>query len=206
MRRAERGGERLFYHALWALLFAAACAWFAAALYARLEAPDAAAPAETAPASPGGGRFRGLLLRREERVDAAAFPAVTSGTRLSAAETGGESALYFIGCDGWEALCPADAERLTPERLAELLAAPAPEPREGARLVYGFTLGCVALFEGEAAPQPGRCRLRIDGAEAEAQLLSVTTDALGRRALLLRLTDFPQALYERRFIEGEILE
>jgi hypothetical protein len=73
------------------------------------------------------------------------------------------------------------------------------------RLVYGFTLSCAALFEGESTPDPGPCVLRIEEiGEVRARLLSVTTDALGRRVLLLRLTEFPEALYETRFVEGEI--
>ena len=39
-----------------------------------------------------------------------------------------------------------------------------------------------------------------------AELISVTADAMGRRMLLLRLTEFPEALYEMRAVEGTIEE
>ena len=205
--RTETGGERLFFHALAALLFAAVCAWCASSLYAHLSSAGASALAEAAAPVQTGGGLRGVLLRREERVAASRFPDAKEGERLSAKQTGGESALFFSGGDGWELLTPDDAERLTPERLEALLKSEAREPGDEARLVYGFAQYCAALFEGDAAPAPGPCRLRLEGVEAEVQarLLSVTTDALGRQTLLLRLTDFPRELYEMRFVEGEIV-
>lgn len=206
--RTERGGERAVYHALAALLFAALCAWSAAALYRGLEGPGAAAlsPEPSALPAPASGRLRGLLLRREERVPAGAFPEAEEGARLEAARTGTESALYFTGCDGWEFLTPEAAQALSPGGLEALLDAPAPRgDPEGARLVYGFTLGVIALWEGDAPPAPGPVRLRLEGiGELDARLLSVTEDALGRRLLLLRLSEFPETLYRARLVEGEI--
>ena len=81
-----------------------------------------------------------------------------------------------------------------------------PEPEDGPRLVYGFTLTCAALLEEGASPLPGPCRLSVDGVEDEitADLRSVTADAMGRRMLLLRLTEFPEELYEMRVVFGEI--
>ena len=202
--RTERGG-RAVYHALAALLFAAVCAWSAAALCRELDRPpDEAASSPEPTETAAGGRFRGVLARDEERLAAGAFPGREAGARLSAFETGGGSALWFPACDGWEFLTPAALEALSPEELAALLDAPERESPDAPRLVYGFTLGCAALFEGDAPPAPGLCRLRIEGQEAAGRLLRVTTDALGRTMLLLRLTEFPQALYERRFVEGEI--
>ena len=65
-----------------------------------------------------------------------------------------------------------------------------------------------ALLEDGDAPLPGPCRLTIDGMEdgIGAELISVTADAMGRRMLLLRLTEFPEALYEMRIVEGTIEE
>ena len=198
--------ERAFYHALAALVFAAACAWSAAALYARLEVPDMPEPSPEATAAPAACRLRGLLLRREQRLPAGAFPNAAPGARMSAEETGTESALFFSSCDGWEGLSPEDAEKLTPGGLERLLNAVPPEASEAPRLVYGFTLYCAALFEGETTPLPGPCRLALDGVEDEitADILSVTADALGRRMLLMRLTEFPEKLYEMRAVTGEI--
>lgn len=210
MGRSEHSGERLFFHALAAMVFAAVCAWSAAAIYGgcrTARAPEAAPVA--AEGSGSAGVFRGVLLRREEALPAGAFAGTERGARLSAPETGTESALYFPSCDGWEFLSPADAGRLTPESLEALLnaeyrPAPAPSPR----LVYGFDTLCAALFEGDAAPLPGPCRLRLTGLdeELEARLLSVTADPLGRTLLLFRLTGFPEALYEMRVVQGEIFD
>ena len=204
MGRSERG----FYHALAALLFAALCAWGAAALWLRLDKATAGrGSAPPAPSSaPAGGHFRGVLLRQEETLEAGAFSGFGTGARLSAAETGTESALFFPASDGWEFLSPADFERLTPETLEALLReAETPELCERPRLVYGFALCCAALFDGQTPPAPGACTLTLDGfGPAKARLLSVTEDALGRTVLRLRLTAFPQELYETRVVEGEI--
>lgn len=196
--------ERAVYHALAALLFAALCAWCAAALYRGLAGTpeEASTPEETSTPAPT--RFRGVLARDERAVEAGAFPGRDAGARLSASETGGGSALWFPGCDGWETLTPEALGALSPEELEKLLDAPARDRPENARLVFGFTLSCAALLEAGAAPAPGPCRLTIDGEEAGGTVAAVKTDALGRTMLLLRLTDFSQALYERRFVEGEI--
>ena len=200
-------GERLFFHALAAMLFAAICAWCAAALYTRLEGADAPLPSAAPSAAPVGGRLRGVLLRREQAVEAAAFPDTPGGARLSARDTGGESALFFPDSDGWSFLSPEDSERLTPERLEALLSSDAREQPGSARLVYGFEQLCAALFEGPAPPAPGPCRVRLEGFRdtLDARLLSVTTDALGRVTLIIRLVDFPQELYNVRFVAGEVL-
>ena len=215
MGRAEHSGERLFFHALAAMVFAAVCAWSAAALYGGFRAADT--PEAAIPGAEGGaaGSFRGVLLRREEALPAGAFAGTERGARLSAPETGTESALYFPSCDGWEFLSPADADRLTPESLEALLNAeysptptPTPAPSPCPRLVYGFDALCAALFEGNAAPLPGPCRLRLTGLDedVEARLLSVTADPLGRTLLLFRLTGFPEELYEMRVVQGEIYD
>ena len=198
--------ERLFYHALAALVFAAACAWSLAALYAQLDRHGVPEAAPEASASPAPCRFRALLIRQEQRLPAGAFPGIEAGARLSAADTGTGSALFFPACDGWEALSPADAQRLTPGGLERLLDAEAPEQEAASRLVYGFTLTCAALLEEGEPPLPGPCSLTIDGTEDKiaADLLSITADALGRRMLLLRLTEFPEALYEMRIVTGTI--
>ena len=200
--------ERAFYHALAALVFAAVCAWSLAALYTLFDRTGEEEPAPEVSDAPAACRFCGLLIRHEQRLPAGAFPGTKAGMRLNAADTGTESALFFPECDGWEGLSPEDALRLTPGGLERLLSAAPPEPEEGPRLVYGFTLTCAALLEDGASPLPGPCRLSVDGVEDEitADLLSVTADAMGRRMLLLRLTDFPEQLYEMRAVEGTIEE
>lgn len=200
--------ERAFYHALAALVFAAVCAWSLAALYTLFDRTGEEEPAPEVSDAPAACRFCGLLIRHEQRLPAGAFPGTKAGMRLNAADTGTESALFFPECDGWEGLSPEDALRLTPGGLERLLSAAPPEPEDGPRLVYGFTLTCAALLEEGASPLPGPCRLSVDGVEDEitADLLSVTADAMGRRMLLLRLTDFPEQLYEMRAVEGTIEE
>ena len=198
--------ERAFYHALAALVFAAVCAWSLAALYTLFDRTGEEKPVPEVSDAPAACRFCGLLIRHEQRLPAGAFPGTKAGMRLNAADTGTESALFFPECDGWEGLSPEDALRLTPGGLERLLSAAPPEPEEGPRLVYGFTLTCAALLEDGASPLPGPCRLSVDGVEDEitADLLSVTADAMGRRMLLLRLTEFPEELYEMRVVFGEI--
>ena len=198
--------ERAFYHALAALVFAAVCAWSLAALYTLFDRSGEEKPVPEVSDAPAACRFCGLLIRHEQRLPAGAFPGTKAGMRLNAADTGTESALFFPECDGWEGLSPEDALRLTPGGLERLLSAAPPEPEEGPRLVYGFTLTCAALLEDGASPLPGPCRLSVDGVEDEitADLLSVTADAMGRHMLLLRLTEFPEELYEMRVVFGEI--
>lgn len=206
--RTEKGGERLFYHILAALLFASLCGWSAAALWFRIPAARTPVPVSEPEPVLSGGRLRGLLIRREKTVGAGAFPDAEDGARLSAGETGDGSALYFIGCDGWEALSPDGLDALTPEQLEKLLAAGAPEnDGQTGRLVYGFTLLLAALFDGDEPPLPGPVRLLLDDlGELPARLLSVTTDALGRQMLVFRLTEFPEELYRTRVVEGEIIQ
>lgn len=198
--------ERAFYHALAALVFAAVCAWSLAALYTLFDRTGEEKPVPEVSDAPAACRFCGLLIRHEQRLPAGAFPGTKAGMRLNAADTGTESALFFPECDGWEGLSPEDALRLTPGGLERLLSAAPPEPEEGPRLVYGFTLTCAALLEDGASPLPGPCRLSVEGVEGEitADLLSVTADAMGRHMLLLRLTEFPEELYEMRVVFGEI--
>ncbi len=198
----------MFFHALAAMLFAAVCAWCAHSLYTGLAGTALPVPTPQPAESPAPGTFRGVLLRREETVSAAAFPEARAGERLNAGRTGTESALFFPESDAWVFLSPDDAARLSPERLEALLASDAGIEPGKARLVYGFEQLCAALYEGEEPPAPGQCRLRLKGFAEEigARLLSVSTDPLGQVTLLIRLVDFPQELYSVRFVEGEIAE
>ena len=200
--RTERG-EGPFFHALSALVFTAACAWLGAALYGKLTAPAPSAP-EAAPVGIG---FHALVLRRELVLPPAAAPAgAREGDRLSAAETGTESALFFLGCDGLEQLSPLDAETLTPGKLDRLSSlSPAPADEAAPRLVFGWDVYLAAGLDGGAAPAPGPCRVTIGSVgEFRACLLTADTDADGRTALLLRVTEVPEALYRLRFVEGTI--
>ena len=69
--RTERGGERLFYHILAALLFASLCGWSAAALYLRIPSEEAPALAAESEPVPTGGRLCGLLIAAEREKDGA---------------------------------------------------------------------------------------------------------------------------------------
>ena len=195
-------GSSRFYAALAALLFTAACAWFGAAVFRSL--PPAEAAASPAP-TPVAGRFRGIVLRRELVLPADALPEAREGERLSAGETGVGSALFFAGTDGLETLSPADAEPLTAAAVEGLLAQVPAEDAASGRLVLGRELYIAALWEGDEAPTPGGCRLRLDSGEVlRAGLLRVTVDAGGRAALLLRLPLGDSTLLTTRFTAGEI--
>ena len=93
-----------FYAALAALLFAAACAWRGAALYAALVPAEAPGAEER----PTGGRLTGILLRHELSL-AEAIPGAFEGERLSASETGLVPGRFYSACDGYESLSPEDA-------------------------------------------------------------------------------------------------
>ena len=184
------------YGALAALLFTAACAWLAAAIFPPAEGA-AAAPETPVPEM----NLRGIVLRREAALGPWEIPAeAVDGKRLSAAETGREPGLYFAQTDGWEALTPEDALPLTEARVEELLSS---EPGEAApgRLVTDRRVWLAALAEGVPVfPAGTRCTLRLDGAEDP---LPAVVEACEGSALLLRLED-AEALYRLRFAEGTL--
>lgn len=196
-----------FYAALAALLFTAVSAWAGAALFGRIPEPEAA-PAEPEPtAAPGS--LRGMVLRWEQALSPEEIPAgAADGERLSAAESGLGSGLFFAGADGYEYLTPADAQALTPEKLDRLLAA-APRKAGAGRLVTGRAFFCAAFLEGGGPlPEAGDLlRLRPKGLDRPitAEVVSAAEDAAGRRALLLRLTEGEELLGRTRFLESEII-
>jgi len=196
-----RTDGRGFYHALAALLFAAVCAWLAAWLYGGLGQRAAAEE----PPPPEAGKIRGILLRRELALPPGEIPdQAEDGRRLSAPESGHGAGLFLADTDGLERLSPEDAEALTPEKLDALLAAAPEEGEHAGRLVLDFACVCAAFYEGAAAPAPGPCRVRIDGAgEFEARVVSVTKDARDRTAVLLRIPE-AEPLARLRFVTGEL--
>ena len=144
------------------------------------------------------------MLRREIALDAREVPDdAVDGRRLSAAETGRVSGLFFAEGDGFAALAPEEALPFSAERTAALLAA-APLPSPGPRLVTGVAVRAAALVEGGAPPQPGaRCRVRFDGVDGAFEAL---VEAVDENAVLLRLTEGLAYLGRVRFVEGTIAD
>ena len=198
-------GASRFYAALAALLFTAACAWFGAAVFRSLTVSPVPAVESPVPTA-ASGRFRGVAVRREQALPMGTSLYATAGERLSAAETGTESALFFPDADGLEYLDPEALPDLTPEALDRLLLSEPERSADAGRLVYGRELYIAAFWEGDQVPAPGRCTLEFDGgASLRAALLSVSADGDGRTALLLRLPLGEGAPLTERFVEGTIL-
>ena len=199
-------GASRFYAALAALLFTAACAWFGAAVFRPLtQAPEQPeAPASSAAIE---GRVQGRVLRWEQSLPEAPTVSAAPGDRLSAADTGSESALFFPDTDGLEYLTPEAAQPLTPEVLDELLAAASQDSEGVGRLVFGRELFAAVFWAGDAVPVPGRCTLTLESGERlRACLVSVSADAEGRTALLLRLPLGTNALLTERFFTGLLIQ
>ena len=142
------------------------------------------------------------MLRRELALSPRDVPAdAEDGKRLSAAETGRESGLFFAEGDGFSALAPEEAEPFSAARTESLLAA-APEASKGPRLVTGNAVWVAALVEGGGAPELGaRCTVRITGADGALEALVEAADG---DAVLLRLTEGLEYLCRVRFVEGTI--
>ena len=188
-----------------ALLFTAACAWLAAALFTPRGAAGPEAAAETSAPT---WSLRGIVLRRELALEAGEIPdGAEDGKRLSAAETGREPGVYLADADGLEALTPDDALPLSPARLDALLAA-APERAGAGRLLTARDCCCAALCDsGAPLPEPGTaCRLLFEGVGGEyaAAVLAVSEED-GRRAVLLRIPDGAQPLARLRFVRAELI-
>ena len=195
-------GPSRFYAALAALLFTAACAWSGAAVFRCLDAPDE--PADELVQAAGPCRFRGLVLRRERTLDAP--PDAESGQRLSAAETGTESGLYFPEADSLSALTPEDAAALSAAELDRLLAAPPETLSVPGRLVCGEALVIAAFARGDLPGAPGSCRVTLASGETlSASLLEARPCEDGRSLVLLRLPLGHNRLLTERFVSGEIL-
>ena len=188
-----------------ALLFTAACAWLAAALFAPRQAAEAGGAA--APPVPRRS-LSGILLRREIPLEVGEIPAgAEDGKRLSAAETGREPGVFLADEDGFAYLTPDDALPLSPARLDALLAS-GPERAGAGRLLVGRDCWYAALYEaGAPLPEKGSgCLLRFEGAEGEfaATVLALSEES-GRGAVLLRIPDGAQPLARLRLARAEMI-
>lgn len=160
-------------------------------------------PAETESAAPTAiaapCRLRGIVLRRELALTGAQLPAgAEAGRRLSAAETGFASGIYYPDADGLERLTPADAEPLSAARVEALLAA-APEEGAAGRLVTGQDAYLAALWEGTPPEKGASVRLSLDGADRPLRARVVDTS---EGAALLRLTEGADFWGRVRFVSG----
>lgn len=186
-----------FWSVLSAVLFLALCAYLGAALYARetAEAGFIAVRAEYTETL----ALRGIAIRTErsfagrsavpdaERVPAGTVFAVgADGTALRT----DCSAIPFSSIDGLEYLSPACLSSLSVGELEAMLEKEA-EPAEAVRLVTGRAWYYAALADAEGAlPEGACCRLWIAdiGRTLEAELISASAPAEGKRLLVFRLT------------------
>lgn len=147
--------------------------------------------------------LQGIAVRSERRLAPVRGLSLTAGDgeRLPA---GGElgryadgrrltvdaPAVFFSGCDGYEALCPELLSGLSVPSLQGLMNG-GPKGGDGGRLVADYVWYFAALADADSAlPEDGGCRVLFDGFESAvpARLLSVSAAADGKRAVLLRLT------------------
>ena len=197
--------------ALWAVLFAAVCAWVLAGLYSRAEAP-VTVTLQTA-AVMDSAELEGIVIRSERslRFDRGFRPTAENGRRvpgggeLARGEDGSlllceSSAVYFDACDGYEYLSPEDISPLSVASLGRLLSARREAPGDG-RLVADYVWYYAALTDhSRRLPSSGSCRVLFDGFDSpvRAAVLSLSAAEKGKAALLLRLTEGGEYLSLRR--------
>ena len=135
--------------------------------------------------------LEGIVIRREQLCPAGEG-LFTDGERLPAGTVPSVpgSALYYRSCDGLESLSPELLEELDVQGLQTILAQK-PSSQEGGRLVLDYAWYYAALVPAdEPVPDSGRCRVLFEGFDlpAEANIMSLSPEETGRRALVLRLT------------------
>ena len=135
--------------------------------------------------------LEGIVIRREQLCPAGEG-LFTDGERLPAGTDPSVpgSALYYRSCDGLESLSPELLEELDVQGLQTILAQK-PSSQEGGRLVLDYAWYYAALVPAdEPVPDSGRCRVLFEGFDlpAEANIMSLSPEETGRRALVLRLT------------------
>ena len=136
--------------------------------------------------------LEGIVIRREQLCPAGEG-LFTDGERLPAGTVPSVpgSALYYRSCDGLESLSPELLEGLDVQGLQTILAQKPSSHQEGGRLVLDYAWYYAALVPAdEPVPDSGRCRVLFEGFDlpAEANIMSLSPEETGRRALVLRLT------------------
>lgn len=181
------------------MLFLTACAYLGAAFFGGLSSAEASPPAEVVREAAEYAVIEGIAIR-EETVTERDFP---DGERVSAAVTGGASAVYFAACDGYEALDPSVLLPLTAEKLEEVMSL-SPDAAGGGRLVTGRDW-VIAAFSDRSVPEGGTCRVRLDGLDRvlTARIRRSFTEN-GRNVVLLRLTDGGTDAMKLRKITGKV--
>ena len=191
----------LFSSALWAVLFAAVCAWLLAGLRSEAGAPQTAELAFVTVLDSA--ELEGVAIRCETsvslsrgfRATAESGSRIASGGQLAVRDDGSVMAadgsnLYFDSCDGYEYLGPEEIQQLSVSSLARLLKAQ-PEGKGDGRLVRGFAWYYAALCDySDRLPSSGDCRVQFEGFSepVRATVLSLSAPKRGKAALLLRLT------------------
>lgn len=193
-----------------AVLFLAACAYLGAGLFG-------SAPAQrTVTARPGSIResaaLDGIALRREALLPVSGGLSVEDGTRIPAGKRlaqgdaqavfAPESALYFTGSDGYEALSPETLLPFSLERVRALMDY-TPEAAEASarRLVYDFCWYYAAVTEQPCPLEAGTSvQVLFAGMESpvSARVCAIEKSG-GSTALLLRIgTMSPEYLCLRK--------
>ena len=173
-----------------AVLFLAVSAYAGAKLWSGLE-PVPGTQTVYAVTLTDSAELEGIVIRREQLCPAGEG-LFTDGERLGAGTVPSVpgSALYYSSCDTLEDLGPELLDTLDVAGLRSLLSRK-PSPREGGRLVLDYAWYYAALVPAdEPAPDSGRCRVLFDGfaVPEEAEILSLSSEENGQRALVLRLT------------------
>ncbi|MGM9588046.1 MAG: hypothetical protein ACI3VA_11260 [Candidatus Limivicinus sp.] len=190
-----------------AVLFLAVSAYAGAKLWGRLvSAPET--QTVRAVTLTDSAELEGIVIRREQLCPAGEG-LFADGERLGAGTVPSVpgSALYYRSCDGLERLSPELLEDLDVQKLQALLAEK-PSPQEGGRLVLDHAWYYAALVPAdEPVPDSGRCRVLFDGfaVPAEAEILSLSSEENGQRALVLRLTLGGDAYMKLRKCSAELI-
>ena len=201
-----------------ALLFAAVCAYFFCGLYG-VVGGVATARVEWTSVSESVG-LHGIAVRSEQLVNSSRFSGVSAedGQRLPAGGVlaqgpAGElltesSAVFFKDFDGLEYITAQQCEALTVASLEALMdSPPASTGSVQGRLVTDYVWYYAALTDTDIQlPQSGACTVAFDGfgGSVDGQIISVSAQEGGKRAVLLRLTCGGDYL-KLRYVDAELI-
>lgn len=193
-------GTSRFYGLLSALLFAAVCAYIAAALCCAFTAQ----PVREIPVSDknGGGELRGLLIRREGPAPKGLN--LSALERIPVGDSTAETAIFYPFSDGYEYLSPDNSEGFSAEELRSILVS-SPNNGGGAKLIYGFDCYYAAFYCGSDDIEPGPCRLRFEGQSQSRRAELITVSPSDTECVLLFRLMLDKELLGLRFCRAELL-
>lgn len=201
-----------------AVFFAAICAYLGAWLFPSISQMPDATPALSAAETYIA--LEGIALRNERPVSAPGKARFLprEGQRLAAGSllwSGGQgeslqcgkSAIFMVGCDGFEYLAPPSADSFGAKTLSGLLNAQPEDSPGQARLVEGF-YWYYAAFAPKSAPEiaPGRHYLKFEGFDKYCRALLIKCEETDEgRALLFRLSLGDTEYLDLRKCRAELL-